>query len=353
MRLPKASTPGSRVPAAAGQLLGLITVLISILGMEFFWLRNALRSTSSTSKAPYKTFSKLGSQSRQTPTLLGRIHVSISFHFNVQRLTYLSRNLETMSLWDNVPDVCIGTNEPSKLLAYLQNPVTGTAFSRKVTLCQINNLSLPNLLNWRTREAMQLAFQSSVHYNTFVFVEDDVFITWDKMLKWEEDSQMLKAHNFTRTFLRYEISPLNGEPHTLDFHDAGPSRLVAFPQQDGEDAKYFVQAGGFEGTYAGMFVATRQQMLDFINSSFWSFIADRFCCDEGGREDASWKIQSINVPEGWDKTGLLPFNITTGRVDDRALLFHQPNNYYGRPAGWTGIPFKDMNEKFQRLAKSL
>jgi hypothetical protein len=238
--------------------------------MEFFWLRSALRSTSSTSKAPYKTFEKLGYQSPESPTLLGRIHVSISFHFNVQRLTYLSRNLETMSLWDNVPDVCIGTNEPSKLLAYLQNPVTGTAFSRKVTLCQIKNLSLPNLLNWRTREAMYLAFESSVHYNTFVFLEDDVFITWEKMLKWEADIQILKAHNFTRTFLRYEISPLNGEPHTLDFHDTGPSRLVAFPQQDGEDPKYFVQAGGLEGTYAGMFVATRQQMSDFIHSSFWS-----------------------------------------------------------------------------------
>jgi hypothetical protein len=34
-----------------------------------------------------------------------------------------------MSQCDNIPDVCIGTNEPGNVLAYLKNPGTGTAFS--------------------------------------------------------------------------------------------------------------------------------------------------------------------------------------------------------------------------------
>jgi hypothetical protein len=55
------------------------------------------------------------------------------------------------------------------------------------------------------------------------------------------------------------------------------------------------------------------------------------------------------VPEGWEKTGLLPFDAVTGRIDERAMLFHRPNNYYGRAEGWKGLPLDGINDAFRDL----
>jgi len=60
-------------------------------------------------------------------------------------------------------------------------------------------------------------------------------------------------------------------------------------------------------------------------------------------------IQSIDVPQGWEKTGLLPYNASAGRIDDRAMLFHRPNNYFGMTEGFGGLPLSDVNNGLRRV----
>jgi len=206
--------------------------------------------------------------SSQIPLLLQKVHVSIPFHYDVRRLSNLYENLNTISRWEAQVDCCIGTNAPDKLLMFLHDASIATPFTRKVTICPVQDLSTPLLLNWRTRESMEVAFASPLNYTTFVFAEDDLIVTWEALLKWEEDIQILHPKNFTRTFFRYEISPQDGRPYSLDDVGGGVRRATIF--NDAQDnARAFVQAGG-SGTYSGMFVATRHQMACFIASHFWS-----------------------------------------------------------------------------------
>ena len=77
---------------------------------------------------------------------------------------------------------------------------------------------------------------------------------------------------------------------------------------------------------------------------------NRFCCDEGGREDASWKFQSVDAPQGWEKSGLLPFDDRKMEIVPEALIYHRPNNYYA--AGWKGRSLKEVNAAFKELIPS-
>lgn len=88
-----------------------------------------------------------------------------------------------------------------------------------------------------------------------------------------------------------------------------------------------------------------------ISTFFSKDTPNTFCCDLGAREDASWIIQNINVPSGWGKTGLLPFDAISGRVDDRSLLYHRPNNYFAREEGYHGHSMDDVNNAFMQLVK--
>lgn len=262
--------PRVRVPGAVWQLLGFIVVAISFFWGEFIYFGAIYYNPLSGQNLKYIQ-SALTASPSEVPVLLQKMHVAISFHYNVQRLSYLFENLETISRWETEVDVCIGTDAPEKLLIFLQNASTATAFTQRVTMCPVQDLSLPFLLNWRTRESIQTAFASPVNYTAFVFAEGDLFVTWEALLKWEEDTQILYPHNFTRTFFRYEVSPQDGKSYSLDFHNSGPSRAIAFFEDDVQkETRHFVQAGGFEGTYSGIFVATRAQMSRFIASEFWS-----------------------------------------------------------------------------------
>jgi hypothetical protein len=260
----------SLASAATWQLLALVSISISILfGSGYFW--GFLEYDFFIPQTVGNKHSMETTSSHDVPQMLGRIHVSISFHYTVERLHILYENLETISRWETIADVCIGTNAPEKVLVFLQSPPLATEFTRKVAMCPVQNLTTPTLLNWRTRESMERAFLSPLNYTAFIFVEDDLYVTWEALLKWEEDTQILQHHNFMRTFFRYEFSPLDGQLHSLDYQGQGTHRVVTFPpgDDDRKDERSFVQLGGAT-TYSGMFIATRGQLSRFIASEFWS-----------------------------------------------------------------------------------
>lgn len=257
-----------RAPAAAPHLLGLLVLAIAMLGIEYLYIGSGPDQLSFNSQKP--VYTQLTTKPPGIPPLLQKVFVAISFHYDIQRLSYLYENLETISRWETQVDCCIGTNAPEKLLPFLQNASTATAFTKRVEMCRVQDLSMPLLLNWRTRESMKVAFASPLNYTAFVFVEDDLFLTWEALLKWDEDVQILHPNNFTRTFFRYEISPQDGRPYSLDYVGKGTHRAKTFYRDDAkQDARVFVQAGG-EASYSGMFVATREHLSRFIASPFWS-----------------------------------------------------------------------------------
>ena len=136
-------------------------------------------------------------------------------------------------------------------------------------MCSLTDMTSPLLLNWRTRETLEGAFTSSDNYSVFVFLEDDLFVSWEALLKWAQDSKILNRHGFRRSFFRFEINPKDGHAWTLDYIGEGSLKKLAFPDAN-NITRYYVQAEGFGGTYCGIFVATIDQLSRFISSEFWS-----------------------------------------------------------------------------------
>ena len=72
------------------------------------------------------------------------------------------------------------------------------------------------------------------------------------------------------------------------------------------------------------------------------------------REYANWNFQKVNLPPGWEFSSVLPYNTSTQGVDERAYLYHLPNNYVGQSNGFSTVTVEDLDtEKYSRLVNEL
>jgi hypothetical protein len=79
---------------------------------------------------------------------------------------------------------------------------------------------------------------------------------------------------------------------------------------------------------------------------------DEACCDEGGRETASWAFQWVegNKPERWDYGGVLPYDERRKGVDTLAWVYHRPNNQVNndtRPR----VPMETLDRYFAKVVR--
>jgi hypothetical protein len=123
-------------PSGKQRLLQLRRQLFEVVLTSFcisgaLLLFNFLNYNSFRPKIPENTQFMGTISSHDIPQTLERIHISISFHYNVERLQILYENLETINLWETTADVCIGTNAPEKLLVFLQSSALATAYNDK------------------------------------------------------------------------------------------------------------------------------------------------------------------------------------------------------------------------------
>ena len=89
------------------------------------------------------------------------------------------------------------------------------------------------MLNWRTREHLADAYESSLDYSAFDFWEDDLIVTWDALVSWAKDTEILEPFNFTRSFDRYEFSPETGQA-SLFTPSVSAMQNIAFPDAHGD-----------------------------------------------------------------------------------------------------------------------
>jgi hypothetical protein len=285
--------------------------------------------------------------------LLERIMVSISSSWDVQRLTYLERVLMGINEW-RAPrvDVCIGSNAPNLHQYILSNSLKHLNASGNIHTCPLpGDLFHPTALNWRTREILgERSLDTEANYTAFVFLEDDLMLSWEALVAWAEDTTILEPYGLKRSFFRTEVHYVTAFPMHQEYlgdnqwvnyvtlpvevteqveegmiedgtqtvrSKAAPARGyevqqavressakgrgrkdAATPSESGMGQKpmttrRFVQLPSY--TYSGMFAASRAQLERYMSSRFWDVKTGGQCCDEGAREFASWGFQYFEV----------------------------------------------------------
>lgn len=141
-----------------------------------------------------------------------------------------------------------------------------------VVVCEQGPLPHPLRLNWATRDLLKGAYESGGGYTALAFLEDDLSLTWPALKAWAADTVALSGQSLVRSFIRVEVGG-DGRPYSADYPDMPGTdkfKYAAVAVKGGQrqqQRRHFVQAEF--SSYAGMFVATREQLRRFIDSPDW------------------------------------------------------------------------------------
>jgi hypothetical protein len=233
--------------------------------------------------------------------------VHIAFHYNEDRFKYLFSVLEKISLYDfERIDVYIDTNSEKLLPGVALSDYPGVS-SIEVSLHE--NLDHPFLLTWAHRANME---SLKDEYDYFMYVEDDIAVSYDSLLKWREDSIFLDDYGKIRGFIRTEVNAKN-ELVSSDYKKPIKCKEIVFI-----DEKTFIAPAN---PYQGFWFYSKKQFDGFYGSECW--VSGN--CDWGVRERASagmiWK--DSEPQEGH----CLVIPLINQSIPGYVYVDHLPNNY--------------------------
>lgn len=259
-----------------------------------------------------------------------RLLVHIPFHYQPQRLAYLQRLLANFNTYDlEELAVVVDTNDPRTQAALAS---TAPALAYDLTLRVHPNLPHPFDLTWVHRP--QMAAQSR-HYDSFMYVEDDILIPWPSFVAWWRDQAALYDQGWLRGFLRVEQNA-NGTAFLADF-----SEPMGQPTVRSIKGRRFFQP---DYPYHACWVYSQRQLQDFMNSLYWDEANHSRCLPTWSqgrgmrfkREKAAFGMTYLPLGQkGQNNQGespaahrvLLPLTAQGQAVDPDALIYHLPQNY--------------------------
>ncbi|KAK9838814.1 hypothetical protein WJX74_003824 [Apatococcus lobatus] len=176
------------------------------------------------------------------------------------------RVVEELATWPTEVDVRVVTEKPERLqqtfIAW-QLPASFTAAG------PIHELPHPFELAWVHRDLMQAALATG-QYTAFIYLEDDMRLTWDSLISWATDQAVLEPLGFQRQFYRTEIAPWDGKQWLFDalqhVHLATYERKLDVGVQT-RAHQHYIQ---LPEPYSAVFVASPTLLARFIKSPFWS-----------------------------------------------------------------------------------
>ena len=169
------------------------------------------------------------------------------------------------------------------------------------------------------------ALCSSDNYTTFIYLEDDILLSWEALQAWAEDTEHLVPLGFQRGFFRIEYSHFTGQMMVWD--QVNKINLTDYDRiltlHTNVERQHFLQ---LSNPYMGMWLATSQQLFRFKNSKWWSHHSSKKWMV---REMAACAMQLVDVPANFTSAAIVPYNYENRSLDIKAGVFHLTNNYCG------------------------
>ena len=189
----------------------------------------------------------------------------------------------------------------------------------------------------------------AANYTLFVYMEDDLQLTWPALQAWAYDESLLAPLGFHRGFVRVEVAQWDG--HMMVFDQTTPVSIPASGESDDDSsvvrvvasmpAEYVHVSGNavahfvrLHNSYMAMWLGSRSQVAEWLQAPEWS--ANLNGHDGLIREDAAWNLYTVErnhfSKEKHKYSLLVPYDPRTARIAEIAMLPHLSNNKCSREA---------------------
>ena len=182
--------------------------------------------------------------------------------------------------------------------------------------------------------------QRLVAYDFFMYIEDDMLVSWDAILRWHLETQLLSPTGFLRGFLRVEKNR----------DDVWMATDVRRPMKNPP----LLKAGGQRyisptHPYHAFWIYTREQMEEFVETQAW-LDGD---APWDSRASAAAGMMFSNPPRSYRHRVLLPIDDDLTVAEDVRVV-HLPNTYaikhYGARKKFGTVPAQQVL-RITRLAR--
>lgn len=233
--------------------------------------------------------------------------IHIAFHYDKNRFTYLYDVLKEVGSYDfeNI-DVFIDTNNNRLISDISKWDFPG--ISRLEVLLH-DELEHPFLLTWAHRKNIESLRNQ---YDYFMYLEDDIAVSFNSLQKWRDDSIFLDDYGKIRGFIRIEVNSRNEIVSTDYVRPIRCNEIIVI------NGKRFIKP---KNPYQGFWFYSKKQLGEFYSSKCWT----NGNCDWEVRERASagmiWK------GEKHPNSHSLIVPVRDLNIPDYVYVKHLPNNY--------------------------
>jgi hypothetical protein len=251
-----------------------------------------------------------------------KLVIAISFHFKEERIPFLSKIVENISLLNVNYEIFIFTN--SKGMENIEqlescfsdlNIVNFKIFSPTL-------LGHPYLLTWSHLSIFREVFESDTHASHFLYLEDDICITKENIRYWLTSREELREANLVPSFLRFEIPQVGSQKFVTDITRVNSIRKLP---------KYWINKDyvflNFPEPYQGLYMMDRELMDEFLRSE----AAIPEYSKWGIREKAAAGLTFVNVPTGFKSRNCVAYSVKDKSIISDSLVHHISNSYVNDP----------------------
>jgi hypothetical protein len=253
---------------------------------------------------------------------ISKLVIAVSFHFKEERIPFLNKIIENISLMDVNYEIFIFTNSHG-----MENieKLKEVFFNLKINNYKILSptyLGHPFLLTWSHLSVFREVFESDIHASHFLYLEDDICITKENIRYWLKSREDLREVNLVPSFLRFEISKLSPHKFVTDITRVNSIRKLP---------KYWVNKDyiflNFPEPYQGLYMMDRELMDEFLESKAVIPEYSKW----GIREKAAAGLTFVNVPKGFKSRNCVAYSVKDKSIISDSLVHHISNSYVNDP----------------------
>ncbi|MCK1667874.1 hypothetical protein [Bradyrhizobium sp. 153] len=262
-----------------------------------------------------------------------RIMVAVTFHFRETRLQYLFQVVRALCEYPvDLLDIFIVTNidrdeslkQITNLCAPLFKPFPVRSKSKKSLLIEsYPKLANPWLLPWSHKHLISDRFlKAESTYTHFIYVEDDVLLSFDNFCYFIHYREMLKARRLIPSFQRIEYNDADNRLYLLDqigITDLGSRNSVHL------DGYTFVN---LDYPFNAMFILDRELAMEYVETP--SFDRERSKLVRPEWDVACRAAMGLcfeDPPDGFSARYVSPVDPNSLATPSWSWVYHLPNNY--------------------------
>ena len=181
-------------------------------------------------------------------------------------------------------------------------------------------------------------------HTAFLYLEDDILISWSMLVAWAEDKTMLTPLDLQRSFYRVEVAAATGQLSMSEDQNQisleGYAPIIHLNETYCDPSQRICDFIQLPVSYTGMWVASREKLLQYRQSPNWMKV-------EFGpwdvRETAACGLQFFDEPTDIEmleklngrqrqhgshsSTAVVPYFTTNATLLPNSAIYHSSNRY--------------------------